>query len=96
MVQIIQKIWAEESLPAQMVQGALVMLHKGGGKSKEDLKAYRPVILLPHCLTSRADCDRSDQLITGALLAETGTISMLAARRQLLRTSGVGQRIYLG
>ena len=50
MVQIIQQIWAEESLPAQMVQGALVMLHKGGGKSKEDLKAYRPVILLPHCL----------------------------------------------
>jgi hypothetical protein len=37
MVQIVQQIWAEESLPAQMVQGALVMLHKGGGKSKEDL-----------------------------------------------------------
>jgi hypothetical protein len=46
--------------------------------------------------TSRADCDRSDHLNTGALLAETGTITMLAARRQLLRTSGVGQRIYLG
>jgi hypothetical protein len=33
-----------------LLQGALVMLRKGGGKSKEDLKAYRPVILLPHCL----------------------------------------------
>ena len=25
------------------------MLHKGGGKLKEDLKSYRPVTLLPHC-----------------------------------------------
>ena len=49
MVQIIQQIWIEENAPAEMVQGILVMLHKGNGKSKEDLKSYRPVTLLPHC-----------------------------------------------
>ena len=55
----------------------------------------RPVLDTVDGLEHGFDCDRSDQLNTGALLAETGTITMLAARRQLLRTSGVGQRIYL-
>ena len=35
MVQIIQQIWIEENAPTEVVQGILVMLHKGGGKSKK-------------------------------------------------------------
>ena len=43
---LVQQVWIEENLPVQMVQGVLVMLHKGAGKSKEDLLALDCMLLL--------------------------------------------------
>eukprot|EP01043_Picozoa_sp_COSAG02_P035311 COSAG02_NODE_2520_length_8610_cov_4.542474_7_plen_176_part_00 len=58
LVRIIQQIWIEEHLPPEMVQGALIMLFKGGGKKKDDPASYRPVILLPHAFDCNPTCLR--------------------------------------
>ena len=46
LLKLYNKVWSEEKVPCNWNESRVVLLHKGGHKSKKELKNYRPIALM--------------------------------------------------